>query len=109
MERATEGTQGAHVEHGRLVRRERLTRADSEASRAARSQRAHGFVSLAGASEHWASITPVALQRNPGNLFAPDPAIAGRARREAELSGEHVGLPRPAEVHVARRRPYSAW
>jgi CRISPR-associated protein Csb2 len=61
-----------------------------------------GLGALTGPSRHWASLTPVALQRNPGDLAARDPAAAARARRDAERTiadaCEHVGLPRPAEV-----------
>jgi CRISPR-associated protein Csb2 len=63
--------------------------------------------SLAGCSREWATVTPVALQRNPGELGARDAAAAARALRRAEEAVvdacQHVGLPRPVEVKVLRR------
>jgi CRISPR-associated protein Csb2 len=95
---------GARLVLGRLgaLRLARLAGADADRSPA--------FTRLMGASRHWASLTPVALPRNPGNLFAADPARAARARREAEQSiadaCAHSGLPRPAEVRLLRRAPF---
>jgi CRISPR-associated protein Csb2 len=76
---------------------------------AADAEAALALGSLLGPSRHWASLTPVALQRNPGDLAARDPAAAARARRHAEQTVAdacgHIGLPRPAEVRVTRSSP----
>jgi CRISPR-associated protein Csb2 len=52
----------------------------------------------------WLSVTPVALDRNPGNLFARDPAKARASYAEAAdiiaRSCERVGLPSPVGVDV---------
>jgi CRISPR-associated protein Csb2 len=63
-------------------------------------------------SRRWASVTPVALDRNPGDLTAWDPRLAAQAARRAEeivaRACEHVGLPRPARVRVMRRSLFGA-
>jgi CRISPR-associated protein Csb2 len=60
-----------------------------------------------GPARRWASVTPVALERNPGQLLARDPAKAAAAVRHAEETVArgcaHVGLPRPTRVRVAPR------
>jgi len=60
-----------------------------------------------GPARRWASITPIALHRNPGKLTSADPAIAARASRRAEEivsdACTHVSLPRPARVRIMRR------
>jgi CRISPR-associated protein Csb2 len=52
----------------------------------------------------WLSATPIALDRNPGNLHARDPARAAKAYREAETSiataCTNIGLPEPIQVTV---------
>jgi len=57
-------------------------------------------------SRRWASVTPVALDHNPGNLFAHDPGVAARAEEHAckTVAGacRRVGLPSPQRVRVAR-------
>ncbi len=70
-----------------------------------------------GRSARWATVTPLALDRNPGRLYprrhlpAGDPAALERERREADdalraaeeiVAGscEHAGFPRPLAVHV---------
>jgi CRISPR-associated protein Csb2 len=57
-------------------------------------------------SMRWASATPVALDRNPGDLHAEDPAARARAFEAARASIvdaiERIGLPRPIEVDVVR-------
>jgi CRISPR-associated protein Csb2 len=57
----------------------------------------------------WASATPVALDRNPGDLRANDPYKEAAAYAHAEasiaLACEHVGLPRPARVVVTPAAP----
>lgn len=58
------------------------------------------------ASRRWASVTPVALDRNPGDLHDADHAKRRRAFDEAAVSVlqslAHVGLPAPIEVDVVR-------
>jgi CRISPR-associated protein Csb2 len=50
-------------------------------------------------SRHWLSVTPVALDRNPGDLYASDPSKSAAAYQEAAgvvaAACAHVGLPRP--------------
>jgi CRISPR-associated protein Csb2 len=57
-------------------------------------------------SRRWASATPVALDRNPGDLSAADPAKRQRAFDEASAcvlaAIERIGLPRPIELDVVR-------
>ena len=63
-------------------------------------------------SRRWASVTPVALDRNPGDLFARDLAAAAQAVRSAQrtvaLACEQIGLPRPASVQVTPRSLFDA-
>lgn len=58
-------------------------------------------------SRRWASVTPVALDHNPGDLFARDPLVAAQAVRRAQETVanacERIGLPRPASVQVMSR------
>src|SRR5690606_17831271 len=58
-------------------------------------------------SHHWASVTPIALDENPGNLTAPDPMVASRAAAAAQgiivRSCERIGLPSPRVVEIHRR------
>jgi CRISPR-associated protein Csb2 len=62
-----------------------------------------------GASKTWASATPVALDRNPGDLRSSDPRREAAAYAEAEESVaracEHIGLPRPSRVTVLPAAP----
>jgi CRISPR-associated protein Csb2 len=64
-----------------------------------------------GPARRWASVTPIALERNPGKLTAGDPAAAARAaRRAAEIVTRgcaHIGLPSPTRVRVMRRSPFA--
>ncbi len=57
----------------------------------------------------WASATPLALDRNPGDLSADDPKKEAAAYAEAEasvaLSCERIGLPKPARVTVVPAAP----
>ncbi len=57
----------------------------------------------------WASATPVALDRNPGDLHARDPKKEAAAYAEAEASitsaCERIGLPRPVRVTVMLAAP----
>lgn len=52
----------------------------------------------------WLSVTPVALDRNPGDLHSRNPTIASAAAESAAQiiasSCERVGLPRPSTVTV---------
>lgn len=52
----------------------------------------------------WMSVTPIALDRNPGDLFARDRAKAEAAFREAAAIAAaactNIGLPLPAEVTI---------
>ncbi len=61
-------------------------------------------VNWARPSRQWLSVTPVALDRNPGNLFAADAATSARAFLEASntisTACERIGLPRPVRVDV---------
>jgi len=63
-------------------------------------------------ARHWATVTPIALDQNPGNLLARDPAAAEAAAARAEdivaRACEHIGLPRPNWVQVMRRSLFDA-
>ncbi len=63
-------------------------------------------------SRRWATVTPIALDQNPGNLLARDPGAAAQAAERAEATiaraCEHIGLPRPAWVQVMRRSLFDA-
>ena len=65
-----------------------------------------------GPSHHWASVTPIALHHNPGNLASRDPAVTCRATQHAARTVaeacEHIGLPQPAEVRILRRSRFAA-
>ncbi len=58
------------------------------------------------ASRTWASVTPVALDVNPGNLHDDDAARRSKAfdaaRSSVAHSVEHIGLPPPLEIDVVR-------
>ena len=62
-------------------------------------------------STRWASATPVALDRNPGELRSSNPGKAASARAKAEaivaLACERIGLPRPARVTVELGVPFA--
>lgn len=51
-------------------------------------------------SRHWGSVTPVALDRHPGDLWHRDPATAADALSRAQAcvadACERLGLPRPS-------------
>jgi len=57
-------------------------------------------------SRRWASATPIALDRNPGDLHAADPGARARAFEVAKASVveaiNRIGLPAPIEVDVVR-------
>lgn len=63
--------------------------------------------SWCGPARHWASATPVALDENPGDLAAENPAKAVKAAEAARAiiarACERIGLPRPAMVEVTQR------
>lgn len=56
------------------------------------------------AARRWITVTPVALDRNPGNLYASDQRIAAEAWESAgqiiATACERIGLPQPARVEV---------
>lgn len=62
-----------------------------------------------GPSRRWTTATPVALDRNPGDLRSRDAKKEAAAYAEAEAivaaSCEHVGLPTPARVTVLPAAP----
>lgn len=57
-------------------------------------------------SQAWATATPIALDRNPGDLHHADPSKRAKAFEEAERlvteSLRHIGLPAPLDVQVLR-------
>lgn len=59
----------------------------------------------AKARRSWASVTPIALDRHPGDLWGNKPARVRAAFEAAEATitraCRHVGLPAPADVHVS--------
>jgi CRISPR-associated protein Csb2 len=62
-----------------------------------------------GAARNWVTVTPIALDRNPGDLASRDVSEAEAACREAEesiaVACTRIGLPRPARVTIAPRSP----
>ena len=56
------------------------------------------------AARTWLSVTPIALDANPGNLHSREPAVAAaaweRARQTVSRACERVGLPAPVSVAV---------
>lgn len=58
-------------------------------------------------AQRWGSVTPVALDKNPGDLYSDNPKEAADAARRAEeivmQSCERMGLPRPRWVEIIRR------
>lgn len=64
-----------------------------------------------GPSAVWYSVTPVALDRNPGDLRSRDPRVLARATDDA-IEGlceacERVGLPRPRDVEILPAAPWA--
>lgn len=63
-------------------------------------------------ARRWGSVTPVALDKNPGNLHSSDPKEASAAARRAEeivmQSCERIGLPAPRWVEIIRRSLFDA-
>jgi CRISPR-associated protein Csb2 len=57
-------------------------------------------------ARRWATATPIALDRNPGDLHASDPerraAAFAEAQRSVADSFAHIGLPMPVELDVVR-------
>lgn len=62
--------------------------------------------SWTGPSRRWASATPVALDRNPGDLQDDDPKKRAKAFAEATATViaavQHIGLPTPSRIDVLR-------
>lgn len=62
-----------------------------------------------GQARSWVSATPVALDRNPGDLRSKDSKKEAAAYAEAEatiaVACERIGLPRPARVTVVPAAP----
>lgn len=58
-------------------------------------------------SRRWYSATPVALGRNPGNLFSRDPVVVARAVARAEEAiaedCRRSGLPEPRAIWIHKR------
>lgn len=59
-----------------------------------------------GVSQRWATVTPIALDRNPGNMYhrtRPDVASGAVKQAEATIATacEQAGFPRPLAVNVA--------
>jgi CRISPR-associated protein Csb2 len=63
-------------------------------------------VTWIGPARRWASATPIALDRNPGDLHDPNPERRQAAFREATAgvieAVQRIGLPAPIEVDVLR-------
>jgi CRISPR-associated protein Csb2 len=63
-------------------------------------------------ARRWGSVTPIALDRNPGNLYSRDPKEASAAASNAEeiviRSCLRVGFPEPRWVEVLRRSLFDA-
>lgn len=57
-------------------------------------------------ARHWLTATPVALDRNPGDLHSSDPKKRAQAFDEANeivaSAVTRIGLPRPVEIEVVR-------
>lgn len=55
-------------------------------------------------SYSWVTVTPIALDRNPGDLYSRDPGKAAAAYDDAQSTiasaCERIGLPRPSYVQV---------
>lgn len=55
-------------------------------------------------SHQWVTVTPIALDRVPGDLFSRDRSKSEEAHRNAEeivaRACEHIGLPRPSRVQI---------
>jgi CRISPR-associated protein Csb2 len=62
-------------------------------------------------SKRWATVTPVALDRNPGDLLSRDPDVVQAAVERAEASIAQscldIGLPAPAAVLAQKRSAFS--
>jgi CRISPR-associated protein Csb2 len=63
-------------------------------------------------ARRWGSVTPIALDKNPGNLYSSDPKEASAAARNAEeivmRACQRVGLPEPRWVEIIRRSLFDA-
>jgi CRISPR-associated protein Csb2 len=60
---------------------------------------------------HWLSVTPIALDRNPGDLHSRDPQKLARAHAEARETLTRaclrVGLPAPAAIEILPAAPWA--
>jgi CRISPR-associated protein Csb2 len=69
-------------------------------------------LSFTGPSRRWATVTPIALDENPGDLASRDPDVAARAAEKAEATVaracSRIGLPEPAWVQVMKRSLFDA-
>ncbi len=76
------------------------------ATRPARALRAETWC---GPATHWASVTPVVLDRYPGKLFSNKSDVATKARGNArailERSCRNIGLPEPIHVELVSCSP----
>lgn len=63
-------------------------------------------------ARRWATVTPVALDENPGDLLSRDPHVAADAAARAEelvaCACARIGLPLPTWVQVMRRSWFGA-
>lgn len=63
-------------------------------------------------ARRWGSVTPVALDQNPGNLYSRDPketaAAASYAEEIVTRACERIGLPAPRWVEIIRRSLFDA-
>jgi len=63
-------------------------------------------------ARRWGSVTPIALDKNPGNLYSKDPGEASAAARKAEeivrRACQRVDLPEPRWVEIIRRSLFDA-
>ncbi len=64
-----------------------------------------------GPAKRWSSVTPIALDRNPGDLRSRDARKLAEAIREATVSiergCERIGLPRPSTVDILPAAPWA--
>lgn len=63
-------------------------------------------------ARHWASVTPVALDKHPGDISSDRANVARAAEERASesiaRSCERIGLPRPISVQIMRRSLFDA-
>lgn len=94
---------------GRLRLRGKRQPIDLRAARLAQLTNSADVANWSRPSSRWASVTPVALPRNPGNLGHADRAKRAVATANAEsaiaMSCEYIGLPRPIDVEIMLDAP----